>query len=540
MSLVRDWDGKVPQGFLDEPGTALAPGRDWSDAVRYGERHPGQRSSDWVTALQSGGVMVGADGSQAAQWAGQIDDHVAGAGPHDAVPRCIVTVKDHWNLPVLAPGWGMLQVPLNVPDGARWVPVRFQVPAGDDDPGLSNAMWRPWSPSTRRIGFIAATDLGSTVCAMLGADRPVGAGRAVLRTTDEPGRLEREWRSLRIQEIGFTLRWAVPVLAGLLVLAVFSGVRAPLDRGVLVGVSALIWVPLGLAWLPADAVASIPFDEKFWALLPYACALILSGLAIVLRKKSDAWHRWGPDALHGMLMADALLGFPSQTTSPLGYGLAEAARFHGIGNETAGLWLGVVAWSARYGYMPAAVRALTAAVAIGAPGWGANAGCGLAALCAGSAFLIVSIPIQRRRIFSIATVAIVVLSVAGLAWRDSRRPVAQRSHMGNLVGRWAEGNSESVKEMVVRKVGMNLRLAGTSRWMVLLVPTTLWFAWLCRARQIPGVVAVGPGVALLANDSGVVAAAMSCAALVPMLAQAKNKTAPDKSPGRSNQHRELG
>lgn len=534
VSLVRNWDGRFPEGFLDEPGTALAPGRDWDNAVRYGERHPSPRGSDWATALTSAGVAVQTDSPEAASWAGVGDAGASGAGPHESSPRCIVAVQDTWETSEPPPGWGMIQIPMQVPNTARWVPVRIQIPGSQQGPDVSQAFWRPWSPSTRRSGFIAATDIGSTLCAMLGAETRVGSGRAVRQIPDNTQSLQQWWETLRVQDSGFTLRWAVPVVAGILVLAVIFGRRPALEWAVIVGIATVIWTPVVLAWLPEGLgkLAGYQTDLKLRPVLPYGCALLAAVAVMLSGKRTASWHPWGPDLLHGLLTADALLGFPSQTTSPLGYGLAEAARFHGIGNETAGLWIGVVTWSMRYGYHAAAMRSITAAIAIGAPGWGANVGCGLAAICAAAAFLIVSIPVQRRRFVAIATTLVAVLAIFGLAWRDARRPPEQRSHLGNLVGRWAGGDTDTVREMMVRKIGMNVRLAGTSRWMVLLVPTALWFAWLWRTRRLPGVVAAGPGVALLANDSGVVAAAMACAAILPMLRQAKEKTAPDESPGR--------
>lgn len=532
--LVRDWNGTIPKGFLDNPGTALAPARDWNNAVHFGDRNPKTRAQSLVEILQEQGIAVDGESQQARDWAGLgTTPTPSGASPHDTIRRCVLVVDEDWDLSDIPEGWGVVQIPANIPDTTRWAPVRI-VPArqkimtrGD------HPFWRPWSPSTRNTGFIAASDLPATMARLLGVESMIGSGRAVAMANENSGNLLKQWRQWQVQAAGFPGRWVVPVLAAFLVLILVKQPKLSLGSAILTGIATLVWEPVvasSILTRMAPIALENPRITSLLAMAPYGFALMAVISVAFARGSILRFIVFLPAAIPFAHLFDALLGYPSQTASPLGYGTAEAARFHGIGNETAGLWLGAIAWMGWHDRRTAMGHALAAAIAIGSPGWGANFGCGIAALGGGLAFAAMEIPVRYRMgLVPIACIA-AILATGGILWRDASRPATQQSHFGALAAKVVAGDFDELKRFVRRKAGMNVHLVVASKWTWLLGASAFALGRAMRNRQLSVAGIVGPTIALLANDSGVVAAGMACAGMVPILEQ-KEKTAPENPGG---------
>jgi hypothetical protein len=526
--LVRDWNGTIPKGFLDSPGTALAPARDWNNAVHFGDRNPEPGAQSFVEILQEQGIAVDAESQQAREWAGVgTTPTPVGASPHDTIQRCAFFVDDDWHLPDIPEGWGIVQIPANIPDTTRWAPVRILPPSKGIATRGNQPFWRPWSPSTRNTGFIAASDLPATMAQMLGVESMVGNGRAVAMANENSGNLLKQWRQWQVQAAGFPGRWFVPVLAGILVLILVKHPKLSLGSAILAGIATLVWEPVVASSIlarMAPIALENPRIASLLAMAPYGLAL-MAGISVAFARGSVlGLVAFLPAAIPFAHLVDALLGYPSQTASPLGYGPAEAARFHGIGNETAGLWLGAIAWLGWHDRRTAMGHALAAAIAIGSPGWGANFGCGIAALGGGLAFAAMEIPVRYRKCLVPITCIAAILATGGILWRDASRPATQQSHFGALAAKVVAGDFDELDRFIRRKVAMNVHLVVASKWTWLLGVSAFALGRAMRNRQLSVVGIVGPTIALLANDSGVVAAGMACAGMVPILEQ-KEKTA---------------
>jgi len=342
------------------------------------------------------------------------------------------------------------------------------------------------------------------------------------------------WR-LALRTAGDAGRWSIPAPGP------GSPARAPLAARLLrpalllimaVPVAMLIFPPLLQESLAANAalIAAIAAALTAASHLPARG----SGLAPFFRL---AW------AGAALVVVDVLRGAPWMKSSFLGYDPIVGARFYGIGNE----YMGFLAGSLLVGSCAAldgarsrrpwlyALPVLYGAVAflIFWPGAGANVGGGITAIVsfATTAWLLWS----RARpsgakplVYGGLGIALAALLAAAGVWDASRGPEA--AHWGRFLAAVHQEGWQTAADAVARKVQLNVRLFRFTIWsrvLVLSLALTGWLLWwpprglrrlFARHRHLVtglrGAV-VASVVALLVNDSGVVAAAT---ALIPATA----------------------
>lgn len=162
--------------------------------------------------------------------------------------------------------------------------------------------------------------------------------------------------------------------------------------------------------------------------------------------------------------------------------MASGSRFYGIGNEYVGVMgamtaigLGALLQESPRRVWLAVALGAAAALAIGAPWWGANWG-GYVATVAG--LMAVWVLANRRRARAAAAGAALVLVGAAIpAVLDLVRPAAERTHIGTAAAALLKGQTGMLADTVWRKVQMNwglLRMAG-GWWAA--VPVALAGGW---------------------------------------------------------------
>jgi len=444
------------------------------------------------------------------------------------------------------------------------------------------------SPTTRRAGIVANTDVAPTVLAALGVTaptpmtgRPLSGTPVAALARDLPVTVAAPadpWQAVALlyRRATSVHRLRPPVVRAFigLAIAVFVAWAAWLALASLTKTAGpesrlgfwrwalllLLAAPLSILLLPLlmpgiqslaaplaaaspEAVAGAPSDPLE---TPAAVVLLLLGIALVLAALASKAGRPGSAdpftvlslATVAALVVDVVVGAPLIKSSILGYDPITGARFYGIGNEYMGVLIGtalvgttgLVDRFPRRGlrWLALLVYGLVAVV-LAHPRLGVNVGGTVAAV---SGFAVTGLLLWRRRLSwrtGLCAIAAVVLVLAGAAILDLLAQ-AQPSHLGQAARLVVGGDWNALWNIAVRKLQMNVRLLRWTIWaQVLVVSLAITAVALYRpghllrrleqihphlVRGVRGAV-VASLVALVANDSGVVAAAT---AMIPATA----------------------
>jgi hypothetical protein len=390
------------------------------------------------------------------------------------------------------------------------------------------------SPATRWPGVIAPTDIAPTVLQFLGLPpsgdfigRPLGsmAGSVDLAALDR--RIAGNEARRRPLLHGYALAQLAVILA--VSATVWLGLPA---AGILQpSLLMLTLAPLGFLVLGATPELGIAVST-----------LVLTGgtlmTSLLLQKRMPGVPAFLSITLTtaAALAADQLLGYRLIRFSPLGYSPLLAFRFYGLGNEFMGVWVGaclvgltgLVDVGRGRGWKLPAVAA--AALGLGlvtfllsAPGIGANLGGAVTAAIA-SAWTVVSLVDRFRPLARLAAVTAIGVLVVGVAlgFDTLAQSAEAQSHFGRFGRAAMDGGLSHVLPMLERKLDINLRLIRHTIWSRLFLGLLAGVMILryrppgvvkrilaknpCLAQGLGGIL-VGAVVALVANDSGVVAAA---------------------------------
>jgi len=233
-----------------------------------------------------------------------------------------------------------------------------------------------------------------------------------------------------------------------------------------------------------------------------------------------------------LLIVDVLRGSPWIKGSPLGYDVMGGARYYGIGNEYMGiliscsiLGIAVILDSARKRFLSYSIIGIWGGVLaiIALPNLGANLGGSIAACVA---FGMASLCLLNRRISLKAILALgafVPALVILLFIYDGQRSITSQSHLGQTYQLFDQEGIAGFLQILLRKWSMNVKLIRYTIWsrvfLVCLGAISILFyrpigilKRLMEANPIFrwGLVSATAGciVALLVNDSGIVAAAL--------------------------------
>jgi hypothetical protein len=412
------------------------------------------------------------------------------------------------------------------------------------------------SATTRTAGLIANVDIAPTVLRLLHAPIPsTMVGRplqvtATERTAEE--RLATVARKEFVSALNEAVKtWGLAPLTLLCLLLIVVGMVLRRTRGPQ-SARRLAWAIVTLQSLTAATLLApilIPPTAEEYALRIAAWMGALTvGSYLISRVLRVSPPVGASLLLIAVLMVDIGLGQPLQKDSPLCSDAISGLRYYGIGNE----YLGPLLASALSGMFALLddrrlkfppdragqnLRLLIGAgwlglmVALGWPGWGANAG---SLACTGAGFGVgLALLCGRRVTFGLAALCVGFgLALAfGFGVLDAARSGGASSHFGAAIQASAGGRGPGyLAEIIVRKVGMNLRLLISPPFWVLaalaLLPLGLGHAligaplrqalarrpWSTRGLKVTLATIIA---ALLFKDSGVVTAAglfaVSCA-----------------------------
>lgn len=226
------------------------------------------------------------------------------------------------------------------------------------------------------------------------------------------------------------------------------------------------------------------------------------------------------------LSLDLLLGSPFIQRSLLGYDPIIGARYYGIGNEFAGVYivsgllamLPIIHWQdQRRKFIVMGAFSLAMLYFLGASHLGTNAGAMLSAGIAciylfSQAFRSV---LNKRLIYFVSLIAMICLLLALFLLQKTGKP----THIGFAFERLFAGDFAYIVNIIKRKLAMNWKIFRFSNWTQLFVTSYLVIGLLLwrrkntsekRAERIVIETSIVASIALLLlNDSGVVAAATS-------------------------------
>lgn len=316
-----------------------------------------------------------------------------------------------------------------------------------------------------------------------------------------------------------------------------------------------------IALFPPALFISVLWQPYLYEQSALTAAFRVGGLAIgialafrLIAKSSGRALAWMSALFCASIVWDMFRGGILLSQSLLSYTPSEGARYYGIGNELMGAFIGasVVAVALLVGpirmkmHLSVAVGCIALALAtalLGAPKLGANAG---GAMAAGSGTLMTTLALSGRRIRlpeAVCAGAGALLVVVALLFIDSISGASQ-SHVGRAAQLVAGGAWMDFWMIAERKLAMNVMLLGSSAWsrtlicsaclaLVLLQSNTLRIKEsLKRNLSVRSAVIGVTGVtvaALVFNDSGVVAAAISSVYLWSLLMTVVNEKAEETS-----------
>lgn len=423
------------------------------------------------------------------------------------------------------------------------------------------------SATTRRDGIVANSDFLPSILDDLEL-APAATGGRAWRTVAHPDALATllsryaEIKNVHQQRLPVIQPYFLAVLALFLVGTLFIVLaRLGLLRGMSrfspgwrFVISAYLAAPAALLLIALFPPRPLALTWALFAGLSLALALLVTGTG---RKRANAPVGLIGALTAGLLIVDIILGAPLMQRSLLGYDPVAGSRYYGIGNEYMGVLIGaaltgcalILDTSRREGTLrsgdvndgdlvPTGAVSLLPAVVFGAitflmihPRMGINVGGAISAACTG---VVASIFVLRRPITlgsAIAWGGGVALLIVGTAFVDSLVMRDQASHLGQVVQTVGDGGTDPLWTLFGRKLAVNLRLIRLTVWsrvvfvaFAFLIVAVFLPNWFQRglSRRFPGLFemtkagVIGAFVALIANDSGVVAA--STLLLWPVLA----------------------
>jgi hypothetical protein len=417
------------------------------------------------------------------------------------------------------------------------------------------------SPTTRRDGIVALTDVGPGILRLLGLPQPSAMAGQPLRAVPAPG-AERREHLFRIQSAAlFHSRWVSEFFVfGVLcqvALYLFAWIRLPWgsrsvqpsgrlsERPARSRAGAVRALALGFMALPLGTLAVTALDANLWPTWgPGTVIAVTVGLITALALLGP-WKRWpsGPPAFVCALtalvvMADLLTGSRVQMSSLVGYSPIVAGRFFGVGNLVFALFgtsatlvgAALAARLRRGGVALVAALGLVVVVAEGAPTFGADFG-GVLALVPAFGVLILAASGRRLSWGKIVLLAAVTLGgAAAVGFADSLRQPEVQTHIGRFFTRLIEGGPSAVSQIVARKAAANWTVLVHSV-LTLSVPIAAAFVLLVLMRpagrlrraldEEPGLkwgleaAVVVNLLGFAVNDSGIAITAMGVALAVP-------------------------
>lgn len=393
------------------------------------------------------------------------------------------------------------------------------------------------SPTTRRPGLVTNLDLIPSLLQPLDLTAQEAYGAPVASIPWTGDRLtflaaqSQRWAQVNANRAPFLKSYVLShiILVGVGVLLLWPKLKPPTGsrrlRLFTTFCLAETLPPLLLLFVAALAPSRLLYLTVF-LLLPLLCGLLLTRFKTTCLPFSLVFLG---TAL--LLLIDTLCGWGLGANSLLGYDPIGGARFYGIGNEYMGVLIGAwfMGWAAfletsgkkKFWEKIIPLATLAALIILGSPQLGANVGgtIGLAAASATWVFLSSKQKITVRQVLNTGLVLLLLFFL--FIWWDLRW-TRMPSHLGRFVLQVSVQGLPGLWQVFSRKLAMNWKLLRYTIWTNGLLSFIIGLAlifWRPQglAKRIqekyPRIIRgfwtclCGAVVVLLANDSGVVAAA---------------------------------
>ena len=384
------------------------------------------------------------------------------------------------------------------------------------------------------LSFMGVKDLGTNIIGQPIISKPAsGDTLDQAQTLSHSSALTNRLRSPLIK--GYVVFQTIVIVLTLLLLILFKRNISWVSPLILaIGVFPLVLLPLGRV--------SLPFDWAYGFLALAATILLTWTLSAVFRSNYCKAFVFVSFLTLLALNLDILTGTPMIKSSVLGYDPMAGARYYGVGNEYMGVMIGCAIlvsvaayqmWPKKWFLGVIGIFLALQALFIGTPNLGANTGGVLTAMIA---FPVTLMLLSDIRI-SVRNLVIIALlfggAALGLVAFDLSRPPELRSHVGRAANQILSGGWQEGLTIIYRKASMNLKLMRYTVWskvflailasLVILIYRPVGAMSRIKSEYphlfqgFPGIL-VGAVVALIVNDSGIVAAATtSIYIIVPIL-----------------------
>ncbi|NLA83453.1 MAG: hypothetical protein GX854_02740 [Clostridiales bacterium] len=409
-------------------------------------------------------------------------------------------------------------------------------------PGYSNSLLT--SASTRRPGIITNLDIGATLLDFYGASKLVGQLGNRIFSSGARFNIEDFYKyNKRLIEVNNHRTPLLRSYAAILVIMLVISLLCIFYFRKLLSYAAFfiqfqMAVPVAYLLLPLFHRSSLVENLIFSWLLALVITIIISA------------GRWGEIVkvwLYSMitvllLIIDQITGAHLISCSPLGYDLINGSRYYGIGNEYMGILVGAFCLGIGSFFQICVKKRIRIRIwqpillffpplmILSHPRIGANVGGTIAAIFGFASFILLLYrkSIKLTHFFFTGIITIVFLTVIFLF--DYIGGVDTQSHMGQTVNLIMKNGSIELLLIVKRKIEMNIRLIRYTVWTRVFLLSLLTMVLLLfrpagifkhLAKEYPyfikGITSgmIGCIAALLANDSGIVAAGTCMIFLAP-------------------------
>ncbi|MFZ5900906.1 hypothetical protein ACP3TJ_03455 [Desulforudis sp. 1088] len=398
------------------------------------------------------------------------------------------------------------------------------------------------SPATRREGVVQNIDLAPTVLAHLGLNPSREMHGRAMSSIGQPDALERLEQLNHQIVLNHQIR--VPMIKTYMVLQIIIVslfILSILARGLRIA-DRFFLRPVLLA------IMAFPVSVLLTAAFPYRSAgslitilvlamAVIAGTTILLGQRNPIKAFLFISLLTaGVIIGDLFSGSVLQKFAILSYDPSGGARYYGLGNEYMGILTGSTILAAASflslsrhrpgGLLLVALFFALTLFANAHPGLGANWGGTITAAIAFLVTLLLFLGVRFTARIVLGGLAVLLILLTATAVFDASRPAEQQSHIGRAARLAFEGGIAEVfrqgSDLVARKVSMNYKLFRYTIWSRVFLASLaafvfLFFRPLGRMQDLQrnhpllfkgsvGIV-LGSIVALVANDSGIVAAA---------------------------------
>jgi len=394
------------------------------------------------------------------------------------------------------------------------------------------------SGTTRRSGIITVTDLTPTVLNYFNIKKPFYMIGQQITTASGDNCLE-NLKSMN-KRLVLIYNARPPLIKGYIIIQIIL---------IVIALYLIFFIRKGAELLKPFLIfmMSVPLSFLLVPLLPwnslfslFTQLILISMLITGVAMAANCFWYLGPFIIISILtalliVADLFLGAPLQKQSVFGYDAIAGARFYGLGNEYMGVLIGSSIMGAtllvsafprykRFLLCGATAFFVICLYAIAAPHLGTNVG---GTIAASTGFLVTllllrDVKLTRKIIFSVTTAVALIFLL--LIAADFGRDPARQSHIGRNARLILSGGLEELVKIIYRKLEVNIKLIKYTIWsrfflaslgsLTLLFYRPVGIMRIVRSeypylfRGFAGAI-VGSIIALIFNDSGIVAAATS-------------------------------